>query len=572
MNKLVGHPYALVLLLMAVLCLQTTHAQIPHALSYQGILADSSGTPKPDGSYTFTFRLYDVSSGGSALWSETQSAQVKHGLFSAILGSVNPIPDSVRFDRQYWLGIVVGSDPELIPRLKLSSVGSSFSSIHADTAQNLPDNSVSEEKIEGGQVVKSINNLHDHLTMRGANGASVTSNGDTITITASGGGGGGISTIQNTDNTLSITNPGGPTTTINLQSPFLINGTVGIGTSSPASKLDVNGGSGTGANVGIHGSSNDNYGIYGTSNNSYGVFGESAGSNAVYARSYAAGAYALLAGHGLGNANYCGLASGSYALVANGPSIFSTDVGIGTFSPTDGRLDVVSSGGVPAIYGLNSTTGAYGISGLSNAGLYGHASTSMEKGVWGWNYNGGYGVYCTGNFGQGTGSFQAFPTTTTWSSNLPVTVKLDDGEKVKVFTEGSAEVYFSDYGDARLVSGHAHVELDPTFLQTVTVNPSHPMRVFIQLTDDCNGVFVANRTETGFDVRELKDGTSYASFSYRVVCKRKYYEDERLATEDEDIRFNTKALETLWPEVVANAQREKEHMDTTLRNNRQTSK
>ena len=228
-----------ILVITLLFCLGVSNAQIPRTLSYQGLLADSSGAPKPDGTYNLTFHLYSVSSGGPALWTETQSAQAKHGLFSAILGSVNPIPDSVRFDQQYWLGIVVDSDPEFVPRLKLSSVGSSFSSIRADTAQNIPDNSITEGKIENGQVVKSINNLHDHLTMRGANGASVTANGDTITITASGGGGGGIGTVQNTDNALSVTNPSGPTTTINLQSPFTINGNVGIGTTAPGYMLNV---------------------------------------------------------------------------------------------------------------------------------------------------------------------------------------------------------------------------------------------------------------------------------------------------------------------------------------------
>lgn len=217
-------------------------AQIPHTLSYQGILTDSTGTPKPDGTYNFTFRLYAVPSGGSAIWGETKSAVVKRGLFSTILGSLSPIPDSVRFTQQYWLGIQVASDPELSPRMQLSSVGSSINSLRADVAQTVPDGSIGEGKIASGQVVKSINNLHDHLTMQRANGASVTSNGDTITITASGGGGGGISTIQNTDNALGITNPGGPTTTINLHSPFTLNSKVGIGTTTPNHRLRISGG------------------------------------------------------------------------------------------------------------------------------------------------------------------------------------------------------------------------------------------------------------------------------------------------------------------------------------------
>ncbi len=55
----------LVLLVLAIVFgLRPSFAQIPHTLSYQGILADTAGTPKPDGNYSFTFRLYTVSSAG----------------------------------------------------------------------------------------------------------------------------------------------------------------------------------------------------------------------------------------------------------------------------------------------------------------------------------------------------------------------------------------------------------------------------------------------------------------------------------------------------------------------------
>lgn len=127
------NPWVVILLLLGA---HPAFSQIPHTLSYQGILADTAGIPKPDGSYSFAFRLYAVSSGGSPIWSETKTAQVKHGLFSTVLGSLTPIPDSVRFDRQYWLGIQVASDPELSPRMQITSVGSSINAIHADTAKH----------------------------------------------------------------------------------------------------------------------------------------------------------------------------------------------------------------------------------------------------------------------------------------------------------------------------------------------------------------------------------------------------------------------------------------------------
>ena len=58
------------------------------------------------------------------------------------------------------------------------------------------------------------------------------------------------------------------------------------------------------------------------------------------------------------------------------------------------------------------------------------------------------------------------------------------------------------------------------------------MKVFIQLNDDCNGVYV-QRQSTAFQVVELGGGNSSAHFTYRVMAKRKGYEKQRLeATED----------------------------------------
>jgi hypothetical protein len=59
------------------------------------------------------------------------------------------------------------------------------------------------------------------------------------------------------------------------------------------------------------------------------------------------------------------------------------------------------------------------------------------------------------------------------------------------------------------------------------------MKVFIQLNDDCNGVFV-KRGDTGFDVIELQKGQSNAHFTYRVVAKRKGFEDKRLELSETD--------------------------------------
>jgi hypothetical protein len=127
--------------LLAMLFLFTLHlsqqspAQIPRTLSYQAILTDNAGTPKPDGAYNVTFRLYPAASGGAALWSETQTVQVRRGLFSAVLGSVTPIGAALTFTQPYWLSLQVAPDAEIATRIPLTSVGYSFNAMKADSAR-----------------------------------------------------------------------------------------------------------------------------------------------------------------------------------------------------------------------------------------------------------------------------------------------------------------------------------------------------------------------------------------------------------------------------------------------------
>ncbi|MFZ0454053.1 MAG: hypothetical protein WAM24_09880, partial [Ignavibacteriaceae bacterium] len=77
-----------------ILFITSVFAQIPRTISYQGVLTDTTGNPKPDGNYSFTFSLYESSKGGNIIWSETKTLIVTKGLFSTLLGDQTPFSDS----------------------------------------------------------------------------------------------------------------------------------------------------------------------------------------------------------------------------------------------------------------------------------------------------------------------------------------------------------------------------------------------------------------------------------------------------------------------------------------------
>jgi hypothetical protein len=115
-------------------CLLTTaHAAVPHLVNYQGRLTDSSGTPL-NGSYNITFRIYDAATAGNLLWQEAQiGVVIQKGIFSVLLGSVTAL--NLAFDKQYFLAVQVGSDPEMNPRQMITSAGYA---VRAETAEQVP--------------------------------------------------------------------------------------------------------------------------------------------------------------------------------------------------------------------------------------------------------------------------------------------------------------------------------------------------------------------------------------------------------------------------------------------------
>ncbi len=97
----------------------------PDLIPFQGYLTDDAGDPLADGTYALTFKLYTVSSGGSATWTEAHTGgneiQVTDGLFHVLLGSIQSL-SGITFEQQLYLGITVESDPEISPRTQLGSV------------------------------------------------------------------------------------------------------------------------------------------------------------------------------------------------------------------------------------------------------------------------------------------------------------------------------------------------------------------------------------------------------------------------------------------------------------------
>ncbi|MBS4032859.1 MAG: hypothetical protein KGZ85_00220 [Ignavibacterium sp.] len=204
-----------ILFILSLLCFLSVSVfgqAIPKQFDYQGVLKTSAGGVVPDGNYPMTFRIYNDPTGGTALWTETQTVAVANGIFSVHLGSNTAIA-GVPFNRIHFLGITLGTEPELLPRTMLTPSPYSFMSMdimdEAVTTTKIHDGAVTGAKIGSNQVVKSLNGIKDDVTLVAGTNITLTPSGNNITINAAGGGGGGTVTQVNTGAGLT----GGPITT-----------------------------------------------------------------------------------------------------------------------------------------------------------------------------------------------------------------------------------------------------------------------------------------------------------------------------------------------------------------------
>lgn len=173
-------------------------------LSVQGTIQESTGAAVENGDYSLTFKLYTTETGGTPVWSETQSqVNIVGGVYSVILGKVTPL--TAAFDQTYYLGLTVGSGAELIPRTRLTSSPYALSLIGQDnkfpstgpvgvgTASPKTGNELhvkdtaagAQVLVEGATTSKILMESTDGTEIefkKGANTASITYDGNNINI------------------------------------------------------------------------------------------------------------------------------------------------------------------------------------------------------------------------------------------------------------------------------------------------------------------------------------------------------------------------------------------------------
>ena len=302
----------------------------------------------------------------------------------------------------------------------------------------------------------------------------------------------------------------------------------------------------------INGYATSGYGVYGEATSGVGVYGRATGANGrgVIGITNQASGYGVLgentdaggiAGYFLNSAG-AGAGGGDavFALTSQARGFGVWGINANTQAGTN-PVGVVGSGGTgTAVYVIGGGGGSFTGRATGVAGFKIGALTDDQ--------GGGYFT------GDATGdpltiTHYAYVAYRTGGTNYKITgtgqvSTIVDGlngrqDRRNMFAPEMPEIHFMDVGQGQLQGGRAYIQLDPIFAKNIVVNEQHPLRVFIQLEDECNGVRVTNKSQHGFEVIELNGGTSNARFTYFVIANRADEKDEygNVISKHEGVRF-----------------------------------
>jgi hypothetical protein len=200
----------------------------------------------------------------------------------------------------------------------------------------------------------------------------------------------------------------------------------------------------------------------------------------------------------------------------------------------DGSGNVATSGDMVAsstVYGGNNTASLYGVfgdgedSGVEGSNL---ASYDCHCGNGSAFFANGFGgdLYI-GNNSAGTDSFIADN-----SGNITITGKIftagscssgcvnrpdEPGVHVVSYTPSESQPTMEDFGEGQVTNGSGYVHLESTFSKTIDLTANY--MVFITPEGPSRGVYVTQKSSTGFGVMENPGGHSTFAFSWRIVAK-----------------------------------------------------
>lgn len=225
------------------------------------------------------------------------------------------------------------------------------------------------------------------------------------------------------------------------------------------------------------------------------------------------------------------------------------DTGVFGFSTTAGDgTGVIGAGNNGDIYTYPNGSGVAGTG--SEIGVYGKSTSEEANIIFGGYFSSEWGGLARVGGWVGLTQYKIIG-----NGNVSTIVKNVNEEPIIMFAPEAPEILFQDYGIGKLSNGTAVILIDPNFSKNIRVDENHPLKVFVTLEGDCNGVYVTEKSAQGFTVKELQNGNSNVSFSWQIVATRA---DERVMGSNGDVRISDNSVRfPRGPEEFAPVKRER---------------
>lgn len=192
--------------------------------------------------------------------------------------------------------------------------------------------------------------------------------------------------------------------------------------------------------------------------------------------------------------------------------------GIGVMGVGNNQVTVLPAHGGAGVVGVAGGTGASQYAGVGVVGFAKGLATDVER--WGGVFEFGTSASVVHTYTYLAGANSSGMYGMISNGTKSTVVKDQTGENRLLFCTEAPEVLFQDFGTGELQNGAAHIDLEDLLAKVIRVDAKHPMKVFIQLEGECNGVYVTNKSAKGFDVKELQGGKANVPFTWQIVASR----------------------------------------------------
>lgn len=277
--------------------------------------------------------------------------------------------------------------------------------------------------------------------------------------------------------------------------------------------------------IGVAGTSTSGRGLSGVSTSGVGIFGISANNDGILGQSTndvgVEGNGLIVGVDGVGEEGVEGNDEGS----ASRDAIFANGHGANLFRGNNSASQdvfLVDNSGNTTIGGTASISGDAVVAGVNQGNVVeGVALSGAGDNILANSHNSSAFMF-RGNNAEGQDVFEVSDNgnvnAVSYTATLAMTTiqKTTLGRSVKTYAAQASQPSLEDFGEAQLTDGRAYVSLDPSFSSSIDRST---YLVVVTAEGDTNGLYVTNRSQAGFEVRENRGGRSTVAFSYRILAR-----------------------------------------------------